>query len=67
MNREYGPMGLRKSFGYDEVLRAIGQQPYSLETPKRVGLKTYENIFFSNLINDQSSYIGDVKKIGFFS
>ena len=59
-------MGLRKSFSYDEVLRAIGQQPYSLEAPKRIGLKTYENIFFSNLINDQSSYVGgDVKKSGF--
>ena len=33
--------------------------------PKRVGLKTYEDIFFSNLTNNQSSYIGDLKKTGF--
>ena len=62
MDREYGPINLRKNFSYDEVLREIGQQPYSLETPKRIGLKTCEDIFFSNLINDQSSYLGDVKK-----
>ena len=68
MNREYGPMGLRKCFSYDEVLRAIAQQPLDLPVPKRVGLKTYENIFFSNLINDQSSYVGgDVKKERVFS
>ena len=58
-------MGLRKNFDYDEVLRAIGQQPLDLPAPKRVGLKTYEDIFFNNLINDQSSYSGDVKKGGF--
>ena len=58
-------MGLRKNFSYDEVLRAIGQQPLDLPVPNRVGLKTYEDIFFSNLINHQSSYLGDVKKTGF--
>ena len=58
-------MGLRKNLSYDEVLRAIGQQPLDLPVPKRVGLKTYEDIFFSNLINDQSSYLGDVKKTSF--
>ena len=63
MDREYGPMGLRKGFSYDEVMRAIGQE--SLPVPKRVGLKTYEDIFFSNLVNDQSSYGGDIKKGGF--
>ena len=61
MNREYGPMGLRKNFSYDEVLRAIGQQPLDFLVPKRIGLKTYEDIFFSNMINDQSSYVGDQK------
>ena len=66
MDRDYGPMGLRKNFSYNEVLRAIGPQPLDLPVPKRVGLKTYEDIFFSNLINDQSSYVGgDVKKSGF--
>ena len=65
MDRDYGPMGLRKNFSYDEVLRAIGQQPLDLPAPKRVGLKTYEDFFFSNLINDQSSYLGDLKKTGF--
>jgi len=65
MDRDYGPMGLRKAFSYDEVLRAIGQQPLDLPAPKRAGLKTYEDIFFSNLINDQSSYSGDAKKGGF--
>ena len=65
MDRDYGPMGLRKNFDYDEVLRAIGQQPLDLPAPKRPGLKTYEDIFFSNLINDQSSYGGDAKKGGF--
>ena len=54
-------MGLRKNFSYDEVLRAIGQQPLGLPVPKRIGLKTYEDIFFSNMINDQSSYAGDPK------
>jgi hypothetical protein len=65
MDRDTGPMGLKKQFAYDEVLRAIGQQPLDLEAPKRVGLKTYEDIFFSNLINDQTSYQGDTKKGGF--
>ena len=32
--------------------------------PKRGGLKTYEDIFFSNLINDQTSYDGDIEKGG---
>ena len=45
MDRDYGPMGLRKNFAYDEVLRAIGQQPLDLPVPKRIGLKTYEDIF----------------------
>ena len=67
MDRDYGPMGLRKNFNYDEVLRAIGQQPLDLPAPKRVGLKTYEDIFFSNLINDQSSYVGDLKKNRLFA
>ena len=58
-------MGLRKGFSYEEVLRAIGQQPLDLPAPKRTGLKTYEDIFFSNLVNDQSSYSGDSKKGGF--
>ena len=62
MDRDYGPMGLRKNFSYSEVLRAIGQQPLDLPVPTRVGLKAYEDIFFSNLINDQSSYVGDLKK-----
>ncbi len=65
MDREYGPMGLRKAFDYDEVLRAIGQQPLDLPAPKRAGLKAYENIFFSNLINDQTAYDGSSKKGGF--
>ena len=65
MDRDYGPMGLRKNVSYNEVLRAIGQQPLDLPVPTRVGLKAYEDIFFSNLINDQSSYVGDVKKQGF--
>ncbi len=60
MDRDCGPMGLRKNFNYDEVLRAIGQHPLDLPMPKRIGLKTYEDIFFSNMINDQSSYVGDV-------
>ena len=58
-------MGLRKNFDYDKVLRAIGQQPLDLPAPKRAGLKTYESILFSNLINDQSSYDGGAKKGGF--
>ena len=62
MDRNYGPMGLRKNFSYDEVLRAIGQQPLDLPMPKRIGLNTYEDTFFSNMINDQSSYAGDLKK-----
>ena len=66
MDRDYGPMGLRKNFSYREVLRAIGQQPLDLTVPARVGLKAYEDIFFSNLINDHSSYVGDeLKKSGF--
>ena len=47
------------------MLRAIGQQPLDLPVPKRVGLKTYEDIFFSNMSNDQSSYVGDLKKACF--
>ena len=65
MDRDYGPMGLRKNFSYQEVLRAIGQQPLDLPVPARVGLKAYEDIFFSNLINDQSSYVGDLKNTVF--
>ena len=67
MDRDYGPMGLRKNFSYQEVLRAIGQQPLDLPVPARVGLKAYEDIFFSNLINDQSSYVGDLTKNRFFA
>ena len=67
MDRDYGPMGLRKNFSYSEVLRAIGQQPLDLPVPTRVGLKAYEDIFFSNLINDQSSYVGDLKKNRLFA
>ena len=67
MDRDYGPMGLRKNFSYQEVLRAIGQQPLDLPVPARVGLKAYEDIFFSNLINDQSSYVGGELKKSWFS
>ena len=62
MDRDYGPMGLRKNFSYEEVLRAIAQQPLDLPAPKRAGLKACEDIFFINLINDQSAYSSDVKK-----
>ena len=62
MDRDYWPMGLRKNFSYNEILQAIGQQPLDLPIPKRIGLKTYEDIFFSNMINDQSSYAGDLTK-----
>ena len=67
MDRDYGPMGLRKNFSYQDVLRAIGQQPLDLPVPARVGLKTYEDIFYSNLIKDQSSYVGDMKKNRLFA
>ena len=60
-----GPLGLRQEYTYDEVLRAIGQQPLDLPHPKRTGLKTYEDIFYSNLINDQTAYQGDHAKSGF--
>ena len=63
MDSEHGPLGLKKQFSYGEVLRAIGQQPYDLPVPKRTGLKAYEDIFFSNLINDPASY--NLKKGGF--
>ncbi len=36
--------GFEENFSYDEVLRAISQQPLDLPVPKRVGLKTYEYI-----------------------
>ena len=67
MDRDYGPMGLRKNFSYQEVLRAIGQRPLDLPVPARVCLKAYEDIFYSNLINDQSSYVGDMKKNKLFA
>ena len=43
-------MGLRQEYTYDEVMRAISEKPLKLDYPKRIGLRTYEDIFFSNLI-----------------
>jgi hypothetical protein len=45
MESHYGPMGLRREHTYDEVMRAISEQPLKLEHPKRMGLRTYEDIF----------------------
>ena len=60
-----GPLGLRQEYTYDEILRAIGQQPLDLPHPKRIGLKTYEDLFFNNLIHEQTAYQGDPAKSGF--
>ena len=65
MESRYGALGLRQEYTYDEVMRAISEQPLKLEHPKRVGLRTYEDIFFQNLINDQAAYAGDTGKAGF--
>ena len=46
MESRYGPMGLRQEYTYDEVMHAISEQPLNLDYPKRVGLRTYEDIFF---------------------
>ena len=65
MDREYGPMNLRKQNQLRRGAASDRTTALDLPVPQRVGLKTYEDIFFSNLINDQSSYLGDVKKPGF--
>lgn len=64
MESSYGPMGLRREHSYAEVLRAV-QVTRDLLRPKRDGLKQYEDIFFSNLINDHAAYAGDALKSGF--
>ena len=65
MDRETGPFGLKKQFTYQEVLRAIQQQPYDIPVPARVGLRTWDDPFYQNMIQDQASYQGDVAKSGF--
>ena len=65
MDRETGPFGLTKQFSYQEVLRAIQQQPYDIPVPARVGLRTWDDPFYQNMIQDQASYQGDVAKSGF--
>ena len=65
MDRETGPFGLKKQFSYQEVLRAIQQQPYDILVPARVGLRTWEDPFYQNMRQDQASYQGDVAKSGF--
>ena len=45
MESRFGPMGLRQEYTYDEVMRAISEQPLQLDYPKRLGLRTYEDIF----------------------
>ena len=65
MDRETGPFGLKKQFSYQEVLRAIQQQPYDIPVPARVGLRTWDDPFYQNMIQDQASYQGDVAKSGF--
>ena len=65
MDRETGPFGLKKQFSYQEVLRAIQQQPYDIPVPARAGLRTWDDPFYQNMIQDQASYQGDVAKSGF--
>ena len=60
-------MGLRKNFSHSEVLRAIGQQPLDLPVPTRVGLKAYEDIFFSNLITINLPMLVTLKKDRIFA
>ena len=64
MESRYGPMGLRQEYTYDEVMRAISEQPLKLDYPKRVGLRTYEDIFFNNLVNDGMAYQGEPQRSG---
>ena len=66
MESRFGPMGLRQEYTYDEVMRAISEQPLKLDTPKRIGLRTFEDIFFNNLINDGMAYQGESHKSGFY-
>ena len=63
MESRYGPMGLRQEYTYDEVMRAISQ-PLKLDYPKRVGLRTHEDIFFNNLVNDGMAYQGEPQRSG---
>ena len=65
MESRYGPMGLRQEYTYDEVMRAISEQPLKLDYPMRVGLRTYEDIFFNNLVNDGMAYQGEPQRSGF--
>ena len=65
MDRETGPFGLKKQFSYQEVLRNIQQQPYDIPVPARVGLRTWDDPFYQNMIQSQAAYLGDVAKSGF--
>ena len=65
MDRETGPYGLKKQFSYQEVLRAIQQQPHSIKVPPRAGLRQWDDPFYQNLIQGQGAYLGDVAKSGF--
>ena len=66
MESRYGPMGLRQEYTYDEVMRPISDQPLKLDYPKRIGLRTYEDIFFNNLIHDGMAYQGEPQRSGFY-
>ena len=58
-------MGLRLESSYEELIRAVSEQPLKLPHPNRVGLRTYEDVFFNNLVNDQAAYQGDHARAGF--
>ena len=47
------------------MLRAIQQQPYDIPVPARVGLRTWDDLFYQNMTQDQAAYLGDVAKSGF--
>ena len=46
MESRFGPLGLRQEYTYDEVMRAISEQPLKLDYPKEGGVKNLRRYIF---------------------
>ena len=55
MDRESGPLGLKKQFSYQEVLQNIQQQPYDIQVPARAGLRQWDDPLYQNLLQGQGA------------
>ena len=65
MESRFGPLGLRQEYTYDEVMRAISEQPLKLDYPKRVGLRTFGDIFLTTLLTMAWLTKASLQKVAF--